>query len=155
MGLPTYLWSFLNSEGFVNIIFGHWLVVFSPVSLFRLQSGLRAEITETACTSVGKPDFQPEAPGAECHLLSWGGQLDKAGGHHLGTLWLPFHLRGWPANMDNTAFQQSPLSSRRCVCVSLLLIRKIKVSPSVPILCVVVTTLSQDLAPFWCQNLDQ
>ena len=49
----------------VYIIFGHWLIVFLPVSLFRLQSGLSAGITETACTSVGKPDWQPEAPGPE------------------------------------------------------------------------------------------
>ena len=56
---------------FVFIIFRHWLIVFLPVSLFRLQSGLSAGITETACTSVGKPDWQPEAPGpgVECHLL--------------------------------------------------------------------------------------
>ena len=56
---------------FVFIIFRHWLIVFLPVSLFRLQSGLSAGITETAYTSVGKPDWQPEAPGpgVGCHLL--------------------------------------------------------------------------------------
>ena len=136
MGLPTYLWSFLNSEGFVNIIFGHWLVVFSPVSLFRLQSGLRAEITETACTSVGKPDFQPEAPGAECHLLSWGGQLDKAGGHHLVTLWLPFQLRGVTGQHGQHRLPAVPIIiSQVCLCLVVVDTQNKSQSVSAHIMC--------------------
>ena len=81
--------------------------------------------------------------------FSWGGRLDKAGGHHWVTLWLPFHLRGRPANMDNTAFQQSPLSSRRCVCVSLLILQNMSQPGSAHIILVVATLTKPGPGTLW------